>query len=141
MAGLEFRGNVDGNIPVPAIDVPATTAYFATAKANDPVVMNASGEIVRATATDAVLYGVLAAREYMRSTELPKIVKVRTSRSAAYEVKIAAGTPVVGTAYNLNAAGELDATLTTAASVKVVKILENITPKAGTEKTALVTLV
>lgn len=139
---LEFRGNDSGQVPVPAPDVVADTAYYVVAKPNDPVVLNGSGQVVRAAATNAKLYGVLAAREYMRGTELPKIVKVRTSRSALYEVPIDAGTPVVGTAYELNAAGNLDATKTANASVYVVKILTKITPpRGGSATTALVKLV
>lgn len=141
MPGLEFRGSLNGAIPVPAIDVSADAAYFAAAKPNDPVKIDGSGNVVRATATDAKLYGVVAAREFMRATETPKIVKVRTSREALYEVKIAAGTPVVGTAYELNAAGDLDATKVAAASVKVQRLLQNLNPDGTYTTTALVTLV
>lgn len=123
MAGLEYRGNLSGVGITPAQDYEADATYFGTAKPNDPVKLNGSGQIVRATATDTSIFGVLAAREYLRANETPKVVKVRTDRNALYEVKVAAGTPVVGTSYELNAAGELNASATTNASVKVRKIL------------------
>ncbi|MMZ47363.1 hypothetical protein D1872_90070 [compost metagenome] len=123
MAGLEYRGNLSGVGITPALEMEADDAYFEVAKPNDPVKQNASGKIVRATATDTSITGVLAARDILRKGETPKHVKIRTDRQAFYEVKVAAGTPVVGTAYELNADAELDATATTNASVRVLKIL------------------
>lgn len=141
MAGLEFRSSLENSVPVVAVDVPADPAYYATAKPNDPVVLNGSGNVVRATATDAKLYGVLAAREFQRGTESPKIVKVRVSRNAIYETTIAAGTPVPNTAYELNAAGQLDATKVANASVRFLKTQRNLQPDGTYQVTALVTLV
>ena len=125
MAGLEYRGNLSGVGITPAQDVVANATYYASAKPNDPVKINSSGEVVRATATDTEIFGVLAARELMLATETPKKVKVRTSREALYEVAVAAGTPVVGTSYELTGDAKLDATKTTNASVKVREILPN----------------
>lgn len=123
MAKLEYRGSTDGNIPTPALDVTLDPAYFAVAKPNDPVKLNASGNVVLATATDPKLYGVLAAREYITRDATVKIGKVRTSRSALYEAVVSAGTPVPGTAYELTADGKVDASKTVNASVIVQKVL------------------
>lgn len=123
MAKLEYRGSADGHIPTPALDVTLDSAYFAVAKPNDPVKLNASGNVILATAADAKLYGVLASREYITRDAAVKIGKVRTSRSAIYEVAVAAGTPVPGTAYELTADGRLDATKTANASVIVQKVI------------------
>ena len=141
MAGLEFRGSLENSVPVVAPDVPMDPAYYLVAKPNDPVVVNGSGNVIRATATDAKLYGVLASREIQRSTESPKIGKVRTSRNATYEVAIAAGTPVPNTAYELTASGQLDATKTVNASVRFVRFVRNLQPDGSYQQTALVTLV
>lgn len=125
MAGLEYRGNLSGVGITPAFDMEADDAYYTAAKPNEPVKRNASGKIVRATVTDASILGVMVAREIFRQGETPKYVKVRTDRQALYEAKVAAGVPVVGTSYELNADAELDATKTTNASVKVFKNLPN----------------
>lgn len=122
MAGLEYRYNKSGVGITPAFDMEADDTYYDAFKPNDPVKRNASGKIVRATATDASILGVAVAREIFRKGETPKYVKVRTDKQAVYEVKIAAGTPVVGTAYELNAAGELNAAATANASVRVEKL-------------------
>lgn len=127
MPGLEYRGSTTGNVVHNAVDRACDPTYYTTAKPGDPVKLNASGLIVKAATTDSKLLGVLAGRELLRENETPRVVKVFEDKNAYFEVKVASGTPVVGTSYDLNAAGELTST-TVNPPVKVYKP----GPKPGT---------
>lgn len=129
--GLEYRNTLSGTIPTPAVDTPCETAYWATVKPNDPVILNAAGLAVKAPITGTVT-GVVAAKEFMMEKETPKIVKIRFDKNAEYETKVVAGTPVVGGEYELDADGNVDASKATNKAVKVRKIYP--------EGTVLVTL-
>ena len=120
--GLEYRGTITNTVPTPAIDLICDDTYWATAQPNDGVKLNASGQVVASTATDKVLAGVVAAKEFIREKGDKKIIKVRLDKNAKYEVPIAAGTPVPFTAYELTADWKLDASKTTNASVKVLEV-------------------
>lgn len=120
MAGLEYRGTLTGTIPTPAKDYPCDATYWATVKPGDAVNFNASGNVIKAPITGPAS-GVLIAKEFIMEKEAP-IVKVRTDKSALYEAKVAAGTPVRFGEYELTATGEVDASKNTNKAVRVHQI-------------------
>lgn len=135
MAGLEYRGTISNTVPTQAFDSICDDAYWAVAQPNDVVSRDSkTGKVIKAdpTAAGADIYGVVAGKEYIRERD-DKIIKVRTDRTAFYEVEVSAGTPVEGGKYELTAGFKLDATKTTNATVKVHKLVPG-------GKTVLVTL-
>ena len=127
MAGLEYRGTLTGTVPTPARDLPCNATYWETAKPNDAVIINASGEVAKAPITGPAA-GVLAAKEFIMEKEAP-IVKVRFDKNALYEAKVTGGTPVLFAEYELTATGEVNVAGTTNKAVKVQQILPEGTVK------------
>jgi len=124
MAGFEYRGTTSNTVPTPALDVVCDDTYWTTAQPNDVVAVNGSGKVIAAAASTAGagIFGVVAAKEFIREKGDVKTIKVRTDRNAKYEAVIAAGTPVLFGQYEITADGKVDASKTTNKAVKVLEV-------------------
>lgn len=126
MSGFEYRGTIDGTVNTPAVDMEFDPAYFAVAKSNEPVTINASGKVIAALPAAVRLYGVSAGREFITRDATVKVGKVRTSLIALYEAQVTGGTPAVSQTYGITADYKVDASATASPGlVRVRKVLPN----------------
>jgi len=105
--------------PIPDFEIDATFAATKP-KVGQLVKLNGSSQVIAAAAGDAKILGVFEGFNVQRETESPKTCKVRVSNKEIYEADVVGGTPVVGTAYNIDANSNVNVAATTTPAVTVV---------------------
>ncbi len=125
--GFAYRRNTSGDTVQPVKEYVLDTAYAATAKRQDVVKLNASGQVVLAATGDTEVLGVL---EYIDVNALGETTHkggVRTDGSAIYEVAASAAGAVVGAKYGITMTdgGIVNVADTATACVVVVRVRDN----------------
>lgn len=125
----EYRGSINGNQTLPAKDL--TVATGQTIVKGDLVTLDATGKLVKAGAASANLLGVSDGAnpqtEYEKANGIV-VHKVRPSKDQVIEVDYTGGTPVVGTAYAINASQQINVADTT--NPKTLKVVAIVRGKA-----------
>ncbi len=124
--GFHYRKTIDSNASeVVAKDYPLASAYVASVAKGDIVRLNASGELVKATTSDADVLGVLVGVNFEGLTTPVKTGKVIVAGNAVFEAdKVGAGALTIGTAYGIDGNSNLDTADTTTPIAKIVEVVK-----------------
>lgn len=120
---FRYRRNLTGNAVIPVKDFPLSSSYAPVAQMGDAVRL-VNGEIVKATASDPDILGVLEGAEYEGLGQTPKIATVRLAPTAVYEADfVGTGPLTIGAEYGIDDSGNVDTDNTTNRVVKIVEVV------------------
>lgn len=120
---FRYRRNFAGDAVLPIKDYVLDPAYAPNAKAGD-VVKLVDDKIVKATASDTQVLGVLEGAEFEGLGRTPVIGKVCPSPFAVYEADyVGTGPLTVGAEYGIDDNGNVDTDNTTNKIVKIVEVV------------------
>jgi hypothetical protein len=105
---FEYAYSTNGSDVLPSKNFKLNSTYATTAKKGDVVALNPSQELVKAGATNTEVLGVLEATVFEGLLNTPKEGQVKLSGEAIYKTPFTGTTPVVGTAYPINASQVLN---------------------------------
>ena len=120
---FEYAYSTNGSDVLPAKNFKLNGTYATTAKKGDVVKLDASQELVKAVAADTEVLGVLESTVFEGLGKTPAFGQVKLSEEAIYRTPFTGTTPVVGTAYPINASQVLNGSGTGTGSIyKVIDI-------------------
>jgi hypothetical protein len=120
---FEYAYATNGSDVFPSKNFSLADAYASVAKKGDVVKLNASQKLEKAGAADTEVLGVLEATVFEGLGKTPVFGQVKLSGEAVYKTPFTGTTPVVGTAYPINASQVLNGSGTGAGSIyKVIDI-------------------
>lgn len=107
---FEFAYATSGDGVLPAKNFPLASAYITAGVAKGDVVkFNGSQQLIKAVAADTEVLGVLESAVFEGVGVAVKTGQVKYSGEAVYRTPYTGGTPVVGSAYPINASQVLNA--------------------------------